>query len=123
MVNVVLVHGVATGAPVARVASDGSTRWSLDVRADGGVVPVVLDGDAAGGADPGSWQEGTPLVILGAVRRRFFRAGGATQSRTEVLAARCVELTRSRTLARALARLGGELSPDAAAALRSLARP
>ncbi|MGH9115019.1 MAG: hypothetical protein ACRDWW_04235 [Acidimicrobiales bacterium] len=35
----------------------------------------------------------TPVVVVGRVRRRFFRAGGVTQSRTEVVASRVVRAT------------------------------
>ena len=35
-----------------------------------------------------SWEAGQAVVVVGHVRRRFFRAGGATQSRTEVVAER-----------------------------------
>jgi len=49
-------------------------------------VPVVwLDG-------PGSaeLEAGTEVVVVGSVRRRFFRTGGATASRTEVVATQVV---------------------------------
>ena len=36
------------------------------------------------------------VVVVGTVRRRFFRAGGATQSRTEVLADKVVRASRTR---------------------------
>jgi len=36
------------------------------------------------------------VVVVGVVRRRFFRAGGATQSRTEVLAEKVVRTSRTR---------------------------
>ena len=36
---------------------------------------------------------GAEVAVLGRVRRRFFRAGGLTQSRTEVVASRVVRGT------------------------------
>ncbi len=46
-------------------------------------VPVVWVGAPATAADH---DVGECVVVVGRVRRRFFRAGGATQSRTEVVA-------------------------------------
>jgi single-strand DNA-binding protein len=33
----------------------------------------------------GDYDAGDEIVVVGRVRRRFFRSGGATQSRTEVV--------------------------------------
>jgi single-strand DNA-binding protein len=50
--------------------------------------------------DPPAWASaldaGAGVVVLGRVRRRFFRAGGVTQSRTEVIAARVVRSSARR---------------------------
>jgi single-strand DNA-binding protein len=46
-------------------------------------VPVVWP---AGPASALGWEPGELVVVVGRVRRRFFRAGGVTQSRTEVVA-------------------------------------
>jgi single-strand DNA-binding protein len=58
------------------------------------------------------------VVVVGRVRRRFFRSGGSTQSRTEVVADRVVparQLKRVRAaLADAVSRLE-ELAGDAVA--------
>lgn len=90
MLNVVVLSGL-----LARPARDvalpsGSRLLSLEVtvrRAEGPAetVPVTwLDAPAWATA----LDEGTAVVVTGRVRRRFFRAGGVTQSRTEVVAAR-----------------------------------
>jgi hypothetical protein len=47
-------------------------------------------------------QEGDAVVVLGYVRRRFFRVAATTQSRTEVVAARVLPASRKATVARAL---------------------
>ena len=44
------------------------------------------------------------MVVIGAVCRRFFRAGGATQSRTEVVAEVVVPRRRTRSARSAIAR-------------------
>jgi single-strand DNA-binding protein len=46
-------------------------------------VPVVWP---EGPASALAWAPGEMVVVVGRVRRRFFRAGGVTQSRTEVVA-------------------------------------
>ena len=57
------------------------------------------------------------VVVVGQVRRRFFRAGGVTQSRTEVVASYIVGARRAsdvrKALQRARSRLDDELTTDA----------
>jgi len=48
--------------------------------------------------DPAAWSPGEELVVVGAVRRRFYRAGGATVSRTDVLAAAVVPVRQRRRI-------------------------
>lgn len=103
MTNLALLIGV-----LARPAQDlelpsGDRLVSLEVtvrRADGPAEPVPVQWP-----DPPAWASvldaGTEVAVLGRVRRRFFRAGGVTQSRTEVVAAR-VARTSSRAKVRAL---------------------
>jgi single-strand DNA-binding protein len=52
---------------------------------------------------------GDDVVVVGRVRRRFYRAGGATVSRTEVVADRVVPARSAAKVATALARLGPPL--------------
>lgn len=99
MMNLVVLVGV-----LARPAQDvelpsGDRLLSLEVtvrRPDGAAEPVPVQWpDAPAWAS--TLDAGTEVAVLGRVRRRFFRAGGVTQSRTEVVAARVV---RSSTGAR-----------------------
>ena len=48
------------------------------------------------------WQAGEEVLVIGRIRRRFFRAGGSTQSRTEVVATTVVPTRRVATAGRAL---------------------
>jgi single-strand DNA-binding protein len=50
----------------------------------------------------GRWSTGEEVLVVGRVRRRFFRAGGATQSRTEVAATLAVPTRRAAAAAKAL---------------------
>src|SRR3712207_1172553 len=104
--NIVVLSGRLLSDPTARELPSGEVVWSLDLAADVTAaeppcwmpVPIAWSGDGAE-----AWAKGTELAVLGIVRRRFFRAGGGTQSRTEVVAERIVEVTKRRPLERALA--------------------
>lgn len=86
--NVVVVEGVVARAPQARVSATGGRSIAFEVTSrrageQADAVPVVwIDPPARSTVV----QEGASVVVLGRVRRRWFRAGGGTQSRTEVLA-------------------------------------
>jgi single-strand DNA-binding protein len=99
--NVVLLRGRVTSEPRIRQLPSGGAIVNLEITTrDGDVasgVPVVLDG-----AEPGC-VAGEDVVVLGHVRRRFFRAGGVTQSRTEVIAERLVAASRHKTIERLVA--------------------
>jgi single-strand DNA-binding protein len=108
-----VLHGVLARDPDVRSLPSGDELVTYEVtvpRADGPAegVPVVRFG--APGAGP-ALAAGDVVVVVGRVRRRFFRAGGATQSRTEVVATR---VSRARTPARARSLLGKALAAAAA---------
>jgi single-strand DNA-binding protein len=93
MLNVVAIRGRLSRPAEERVLPTSGDRlvgYEVTVRRDGATrsesVPVVWH-DAPASAS--KLDEGDEVVIVGHVARRFFRAGGATQSRTEVVA-RCV---------------------------------
>ncbi len=102
VLNLTVLCGLVARPPEARVLPSGSVVVGLDLRiapVDGPseTVPVVWH-------DPppqrGELEVGELVVVVGRVRRRFFRAGGATQSRTEVVARR-IQPVRSAGRARA----------------------
>jgi single-strand DNA-binding protein len=101
--NVAVVQGQLSGVPRRRELPSGSVLVELDVttRGQGGSwsVPVAWF-DPEPLAD--SLQEGEAVVVVGYVRRRFFRAGAVTQSRTEVVAVRVLRAARKANVARAL---------------------
>ena len=91
--NLVVLQGVVRDDPVARSLSSGQqvVSFELGVRsADETLesVPIVVFDSACAVAPDDE------VVVIGRVRKRFFRAGGATQSRTEVVAARVVPARR-----------------------------
>ena len=98
MINLVVLHGVlARPASLVELPS-GDRLASLEVtvrRPDGPAEPVPVSVP-----DPPAWasdlDSGSEVVVLGRVRRRFFRSGGATQSRTEVVANRLARASSRR---------------------------
>ncbi len=89
--NVVVLRGTVVRVPEIRELPSGSRLVSFDVRTAGPEgraesVPVTWADPPS--ADEAALEEETEVVVVGRIRRRFFRAGGATQSRTEVIAER-----------------------------------
>jgi hypothetical protein len=90
--NLVVLRGSVAHAPALRDLPSGSVVAQFDVS-----TAIQVDGRVATGAVPVAWAdpspsdlarvgEGVDVVVVGTVRRRFFRVAGATQSRTEVVA-------------------------------------
>ena len=111
--NVVVLKGSLTRPAELRTLPSGDSLVGLEVtvprpgdKAES--VPVVWPDAPATAAD---LDVGEKVVVVGRVRRRFFRSGGATQSRTEVVADVVVEARKVRraktVLAQAAARLDG----------------
>jgi single-strand DNA-binding protein len=105
-----VVAGTLSSAPTRRDLPSGQhlMMFEITTRAAGQPtrsVPVVwLDGpDTAR-----NWPAGSSVVAVGEVSRRFFRAGGATASRTEVVAAKVVR-ERGSARRRLLASLPAEV--------------
>ncbi len=112
--NVVVIRGRLNRPPESRTLPSGDCLVSYQVtvpragdRAE--TVPVTWPAGPASGCDLDVDDE---VVVIGRVRRRFFRAGGATQSRTEVVADRVVpgrhRARAADAVAAALARAGEE---------------
>jgi hypothetical protein len=116
-VNAVLVRGQLAADAQRRDLASGAVQLSADVVTGDGTtratVPVVWFDPP-----PGSWAAGDDVVVCGAVRRRFFRVGAATQSRTEVVVATMAPADR-RTARRAARRwLAEQLEPSRARSKR-----
>lgn len=115
--NVVILQGTLSRPAALHELPSGSTLLALEltVRSSDGTdtVPVSwFDPPATAAA---SLDTGAEVVVTGRVRRRFFRAGGATQSRTEVVADAVVPARRAAkaaaAVARAIERAGGRSAP------------
>ena len=97
-VNCVVLRGTVSNDPEVRELSSGKVVTSFNLSTSTGAgtwsVPVSIEGTLSN-----SIIEGTDVVVVGGVRRRFFRAGGSVQSRTEVSASKVVT-SRKRATAR-----------------------
>ena len=100
--NLAVVIGTLSSEPRRRDLPSGSVLVSYEVTTEEPdrrcTVPVVWFDPAR----PPSLADGDEVVVVGRVRRRFFRSGGSTVSRTEV-EARVVARAGSRRADRALA--------------------
>ena len=102
--NVAVLRGTCSSPVEVRTLPSGTVlaQIQLTTRVDGAAlsVPVAV-------VDPAAWVEdvdtGDQLVVLGTVRRRFFRAAGGTASRVEV-EAEMVAPARDRRRLRSLRR-------------------
>jgi single-strand DNA-binding protein len=108
--NVVVLRGVLSSPPRVRELPSGDALTLLEVTtrgaAEASTAPVVVpEADATIAA----LDTGAEVVVVGRVARRYFRAGGVTQSRTEVVAELVVQASKRRAVERAVRRAAGLL--------------
>ena len=103
--NVVVVRGRLSRPAEERVLESRTRLVTLELtvprpgeRADS--VPVAWMGAPASAARLDTGEE---VLVIGRVRRRFFRTGSGTQSRTEVVAERVIVTRQAKKAAVALA--------------------
>jgi hypothetical protein len=116
MTNVVVLQGRLSRPVSERVLPSGDRLATLDLTVPG------PSGEASPKSDsvPLAWfgaptwvldlEPGTDLVVLGRVRRRFFRAGQQLQSRTEVVVEGAAPVRRAARVGELLARAGAVLA-------------
>ena len=109
--NIVVLRGTLSRDPDRRELTAGGDILQFDLvtqleSGSNSTVPVSWF-DAP--EEPGL-AEGSQVVVVGSVRRRFFRAGGATQSRTEVVADSVTAATQRRTVTKRLTSVVERLS-------------
>jgi single-strand DNA-binding protein len=115
--NVVALVGRLARPPEFRELPSGDRLVTYEVtvaregeRAEG--VPVVWFGAPSSAVDH---DVDDAVVVVGRVRRRFYRAGGATQSRTEVVADTVVAARQAKRAAAALESARARLTTQVAA--------
>jgi single-strand DNA-binding protein len=107
--NVVVVKGVLSSPPVWRDLPSGSSAVALEVTTedpDGSKcsVPVTMV-DPRRPQDIDALTTGDEVAVIGHVRRRFFRTGSGTASRTEVVADELIRPTQRARLQKSLVRV------------------
>jgi single-strand DNA-binding protein len=115
--NITVLRGALSRAPERRVLPSGdqlveyqlTTPAAGDRPAEG--VPVIWPDAPAGSEDH---EPDTELIVIGRTRRRFFKAGGSTQSRTEVVATHVVPARQAKRAARLVLEACAELEDSIA---------
>ncbi len=102
--NVAFVRGVVRAEPVIRELPDGGVvaQFDLSVRTGSSTSSVPVAWADPSAAALAGVRDGTELLVVGSVQRRFFRVGGATQSRTEVVAESVIPVRRHKQVAAAI---------------------
>ena len=124
--NLSVVTGHLSRPPEHRTLPSGEELVSYDLSVAGPddrveSVPVAWPSAPASAAD---LAVGDAVLVVGRIRRRFFRAGGATQSRTEVVATSVVPMRRRSVVKRLLADTAAAIGdPEPAAAKAPRRRP
>ena len=121
--NIVVLRGRLSSDPGVRELQSGSVLVSLEIttqESDGvrSNAPVAWF-DPPRSSPVLHWKAGEEVLVLGSVRRRFYRAGGATQSRTEVVASQVVKASSARSVDRLLSEAARCLGSAEAVALPS----
>ncbi len=111
--NIVLLRGRLSSDPrtVELPSGDVLLRWEVTTATGDRkmTVPVAWFEPPRSTRTIGS---GAEVVVLGRVRRRFFRSGGATMSETEVVASAATLASRAKNVARLVDQALAQL-PDA----------
>ena len=99
--NLVVLHGHLSSDPVERTLPSGDLLTRFEVTTTSGdpdvpsaTAPVVFFGARRGRTG----KAGDAVLVVGGVRRRFYQAGGSTQSNTEVLATKITLVPTRRSL-------------------------
>jgi len=108
--NIVVLQGTLSRPPEIRSTPDGDViSYEVTTRPDEGpalTAPVAWFEPPKAGYE---LEQGDAVTVVGQVRRRFFRSGGSTQSRTEVVAELVVPNRRRKQVVTAFERVCAEL--------------
>jgi single-strand DNA-binding protein len=104
--NIVVLQGELSRPPEIRSTPQGDVvSYELTMRPEDGpavTAPVAWLAPPKAGY---GFEQGDAVTVVGQVRRRFFRSGGSTQSRTEVAADLVVSTRRRAQVERAVDRV------------------
>ena len=102
--NLVVLTGTVANEPSRRTLKSGAdvVNFDLATRIDDGAVSVPIAWHEQRDSVLASFGVSDEVVVVGSVRRRFFRVGGQTQSRTEVVVDRLVPSRHTKSVRSAL---------------------
>ena len=103
--NLVVLSGTVTLEPTIRELK-GGVVLQFDVSTplgEGTTTSVPVAWHDPTPTQTSSFTAGDDVIVTGTVRRRFFRVGGQTQSRTEVIVASLIPARRKKSANSALA--------------------
>lgn len=108
--NVAVVEGTLSSEPRSRTLPSGAEvlQWEVTTRSDGAAVSVPVQWIEPP-ASARRCRTGDSVVVLGQVRRRFYRAEGALASRTEIVGERLAR-SNARGRVRLLEEAGSRLA-------------
>lgn len=113
MLNVVVVRGCLSRPVEERLLpASGERVLSLEVavrREAAGKAESVPVSWREAPLSAGAWEAGEEVLVVGHVSRRFFRAGGSTQSRTEVVARTVIPVRAAKKVEAAIVEAVAEL--------------
>ena len=113
--NVVVLVGTMTTDPTTLTLRTGDVvNFDLTTPLPGApplAGPLAWYDPRRGAVD--GLEQGLDVLVIGTVRRRFFRSGGQTQSRTEVVADSVVPTRRTKSMRSAVAAATARLTPVA----------
>jgi len=120
-INLAVVSGIMSNEPIHRELANGDLIVQFDLSTcvdhDGRAanvsvpVPVPVAWRNPSAAAVGALVAGEEVVVTGRVQRRFFRSGGLTQTRTELVAERCLPARRTKSVRSLLAAAAANLIP------------
>ncbi len=114
--NLAVLRGTMTGEPKRRALPSGGVVAQFDVAtplapSEPPTSPVPVSWPDPPAAAERWLRPGDDFVVIGSVRRRFFRVNGVTQSRTEVVAEHVIPARRAKTAQRAIGAAVASLTP------------
>ena len=111
--NLVVLSGTVTLEPALRELK-GGVVLQFDVSTplgEGTTTSVPVAWHDPTPTQTSSFAAGDDVIVTGTVRRRFFRVGGQTQSRTEVIVATLIPARRKKSANSALAAAAASITP------------
>ena len=111
--NVVVLTGTVTHEPTRRTLPAGSdvVNFDLTTRVDDHSISVPIAWYDPADSAARSFTLGDQVVVIGTVRRRFFRTAGATQSRTEVVVDSLMPTRRAKSARSLMAAAAASIMP------------